>query len=82
MKTLDEVIKAFDICTNSKGCKNCPYAVYDEDGFEMYLECSKKDTDALQYLKNYKEMIDSLAKAIIEAYEKIKPLIEDENENA
>lgn len=60
MKTLDEVIKALDVCSTGKGCENCPYAVYDEDGFEEYLECGKMNVDALYYLKTYKDDKDDL----------------------
>ena len=79
MKSLDEVIKALEVCIdpNADSCKGCPYA--DENGEPLCNDGNKEE--ALHYLKNYKEMIDSLAKAIIEAYEKIKPLIEDEDEN-
>ena len=74
MKTLDELIKSYECI----GCEGCAYL---DDCFDHHTcECPDRDNDALQYLKNYREMIDSLAKAIIEAYEKIKPLIEDENE--
>ena len=51
MKTLDEVITGLEVCSNGQGCENCPYAVYDEDGFEQYLDCEKMNTDALHYLK-------------------------------
>ena len=57
MKTLDEVITAIDVCSHGKGCENCCYRVVDEDGFEMYLDCPKKDEDALQYLKDYRESL-------------------------
>ena len=76
MKTLDEVIKAIDVCTNGKGCKYCCYRVVDEDGFEMYLDCPSKDKDALQYLKWYKELADD-SEAFAEWREN-PPLIWDE----
>ena len=55
MKTLDQVITSLDVCINSKGCKNCHYAVYDEDEFEEYTECKKQKVDALHYLKHLQE---------------------------
>lgn len=58
MKTLDEVIKAVEVCSHGKGCEHCCYRVVDEDGFEMYLDCPKKDEDVLQWLKGYKDHIE------------------------
>ena len=55
MKTLDEVIKGLDVCLNGKGCENCPYAVYDKDGFGEHFDCVKMQTDALHYLKHLQE---------------------------
>ena len=56
MKTLDEVIKALEMCTTSpeddEMCPGCPYA--DEDGIP---ECVGRDKDdALHYLKEYQEV--------------------------
>lgn len=56
MKTLDEVIKALDVCTQSKGCKLCPYSIYDEDGFNLYDDCPSMYNDALHYLKELQEL--------------------------
>ena len=58
MKTLDEVITALDVCTQSKGCKLCPYSIYDEDGFNLYDDCPSMENDALQWLKGYKAHIE------------------------
>ena len=63
MKTLDEVITALDICTNGKGCENCPYEVYDENGFEEYTGCEKLKTNALHYLREYRRDCENLVEA-------------------
>ena len=47
MKTLDEVIKALEICTESHGCIGCPYLAGNDK------KCEKQDADALHYLKMY-----------------------------
>ena len=62
MKSLDDVIKSFDVCMNARGCRNCPYAVYDEDGFEEYLECSKQEEDAFSYLIEYRKLLNEYRK--------------------
>lgn len=51
MKTLDEVIKAFEICIVDNGgtCKGCPYS--DENGEPICIGDDKED--ALHYLKEY-----------------------------
>ena len=61
MKTLDEVIKAFEICGYDTFCKKCPYAVnvaphpYSHEDYR----CSEgKDDDALHYLKELRDMTD------------------------
>ena len=57
MKTLDEVIKAMDWCTDldQSGCNACPYA----DSAQII--CFKDD--ALHYLKEYRKLdsIDAIA---------------------
>ena len=81
MKTLDEVITALDVCTNGKGCENCPYAVYDEDGFEEYTECEKLKTDALRYLLEYRQDCEDLVEAAKSLTKKEHEFaIEDKNE--
>lgn len=58
MKTLDEVIKAMEMCTtcpeDDEMCPGCPYA--DEQGNPQCVGQDKDD--ALQYLKWYKELAD------------------------
>ena len=61
MRSLQEVIKAIDICMNGKGCENCPYAIYDEDGFEDHLECYKPQEDSLEYLKQLEKETEKKA---------------------
>ena len=62
MKTLDEVIKAMDWCTDldQSGCDACPYA--DSE----HIQCFKED--ALHYLKEYKDYTDTLS-ALPDYYE-------------
>ena len=76
MKTLDEVIKAWSICfsDNSRSdCTGCPYA--DEDGEAACFNYDR--TDALHYLKVYKNTDENYRKAIthvnkiIDHYEKM-----------
>ena len=50
MKTLDEVIKAFECCGNDEPDSNCEKCSY--IGISCCLE---RDNDALHYLKEYKE---------------------------
>ena len=68
MKTLDEVIKAWSICFSDNGrndCMGCPYA--DEDG---EAACFNHDrTDAMHYLKEYREYLSEEKKKIKQAYE-------------
>ena len=54
MKTLDEVIKAFEWCCNDDNddCDECPYDGED-DG------CHQRNLDALHYLREYRKL-DSL----------------------
>ena len=76
MKTLDEVIKAMDWCTDldQSGCNVCPYADSDQ------ILCFKED--ALYYLKIYqgyllgKEISDAFDEAFTEMYN--PPLTWDE----
>lgn len=56
MKTLDEVIKAFEICIGSY-CSNAEHDVCPYFG-ESDMGCMKKpEKDALQYLKEYKGLL-------------------------
>ena len=52
MKTIDEVIKALEWCTDGdqSGCGACPY--HDHDDFDC-----DKDADALHYLKEYQKIL-------------------------
>ena len=68
MKTLDEVIKAHEICMSypddeNDYCKGCPYA---EDGEPKCYGADKED--ALHYLKEYKAELDTTA-ALPDYYE-------------
>ena len=53
MKTLDEVIKAFELSCGKKDCGQCPY---DEDCLDHHVcECYERMNDVLHYLKEYQE---------------------------
>ena len=57
MKTLNEVIKAYEICMSDESkttnCKGCPYA--DETGDPLCFGEDKED--ALHYLKEYRKRL-------------------------
>lgn len=83
MKTLDEVIKTFECCYRhgeDPKCDECPYN-FKTCGVE-YALCGDVRYDALHYLKEYRDMVEKLTKAIVDAYEYIKPLIEEETNPA
>ena len=73
MKTLDEVIKALEICIDPKGCGNCPYADY--DGAPGCF--GEEREDALKHLKKYRKLLDSQKSAEMEN----KPACVSEMEN-
>ena len=52
MKTLDEVIKAYEMCMNVE-CKNCPYKILINDEAHVPCDQFEKDADALHYLKEF-----------------------------
>ena len=64
MKTLDEVIKAKELCAlvdygdDSDRCPECPYAKKDEHG-DLSFFCGDCEEDALHYLREYRKL-DSL----------------------
>ena len=52
MNTLDEVIKALEICTSDRdGCGECPY--------DSVCDADKKWDDALYYLKELRHILDN-----------------------
>ena len=57
MKTLDEVIKAFEICdeTVTANCPDCPYDIDCEN-----VPGEDLRTDALHYLREYREKHDEI----------------------
>lgn len=57
MKTLDEVIKAYEYCidNNYRDCRGCPYGC--EDG-ESGCHDAEEKKDALHYLKEYQKIED------------------------
>lgn len=71
MKTLDEVIKAEEICSQIDAeCSKCPYKATAKGW------CEEKDRDALHYLKEYRKL-DSL-EAVASPEDDNPPLTWDE----
>ena len=62
MKTLDEVIKAYEICLNinETSCRDCPYTEFNAEGKWACSLCGNCTEDVLQYLKAYREDKDDL----------------------
>ena len=62
MKTLDEVIKAYEICMDDEGeagnCIGCPYA--DDTGEPLC--CGEDKEDALHYLREYRRVQNRIEK--------------------
>ena len=56
MKSIEEVIKAFEWCLqdDDADCEQCPYY----EGKET--DCHNRNVDALQYLKEYRHLAISL----------------------
>ena len=80
MKTLDEVIKAFEWCCNDDEdeCTECPYDGED-DG------CHQRNLDALHYLKAYKDDrndLTALRAYWAEMHKDVRQKAEVKNENA
>lgn len=62
MKTLDEVIKALECCKSDNPCNDkCPYA---RDECRSYA----LETDALFYLKEYRDVTEKCESALAERY--------------
>lgn len=55
MKTLDEVIKAFEWCCNDDNddCDGCPYETGEA------TDCHVRNIDALYYLREYWEILNT-----------------------
>lgn len=62
MKTLDEVIKAYEICLNDNetSCHDCPYTEFNAEGKWACSLCGDCTEDALHYLKEYREKHDDI----------------------
>ena len=60
-KSIDEVIKAFEICSSETGdCTGCPYCAEGKDSLES---CERFDQnrlfeDEIYYLKKYRDSIN------------------------
>lgn len=55
MKTIDDVLKAYDICINEKSCDDCPYTEHDEEGKWACSLCGDCTRDTVYYLEQYKK---------------------------
>ena len=62
MKSLDEVIKAYEICLNinETSCRDCPYTEFNAEGKWACSLCGDCTEDALHYLKVLKDILDPL----------------------
>ena len=62
MKALDEVIKAYEICLNinETSCRDCPYTEFNAEGKWACSLCGECTSDALYYLKAYKNLQNSM----------------------
>ena len=96
MKTLDEVIKAYEICRQSispfdEKCKECPYHEEDENGNWLGSYCGDCHFDALHYLRKYREQKETLKQAqehtetfrqnFVQGLANIRRMEEDEKRN-
>lgn len=58
MKTLDEVIKSYELQMGEKQCEDCSYC---DDCYDHHsCECPYRDADALHYLKEYRMQLDDI----------------------
>lgn len=84
MKTLDEVIKAYELSCGKKDCSQCPYN--DECLDHFVCECYERNDDVLHYLMEYRMQLDDivakrkkLAKEIDNYQDAVKKCEEAEN---
>ena len=58
MKTIDEVIRSFELSCGKKDCGQCPY---DDECLDHHVcECYERMADALHYLKEYRMQLDDI----------------------
>ena len=58
MKTLDEVVKSYEISNGNKDCSQCPY---DDECYDHHVcECYERMADTYHYLKEYQERLQNL----------------------
>jgi len=80
MKMLDEVIKAYEICTKEQPCSLCPYMESDANGKWACALCGDCTFDALYYLKEYREKKQEIADISID-YVVLKQWWAEQQEN-
>ena len=72
MKTLDEVIKAHECCDHGEpdsNCDECPYGA-------LGACCAERESDALYYLKEYRNSSEDLVKTFRHYTEEVKNMSE------
>lgn len=58
MKTLDEVVKSYEISIRNNDCDKCPY---DNECYDHHVcECYERMEDTYHYLKEYQERLQNL----------------------
>ena len=58
MKTLDEVVKSYEISNGNKDCSQCPY---DDECYDHHVcGCYERMEDTYHYLKEYQERLQNL----------------------
>lgn len=62
MKTLDEVLKSYELSCGKKDCAQCPYN--DECLDHFVCECYERMDDTLHYLKEYRDLQYGYIKAM------------------
>ena len=84
MKTIEEVIKAYEICRQSispfdEKCEECPYHEEDENGNWLGSYCGDFHFDALHYLKAFRDAKDTLEREKDKYAEAVRNCEEAEN---
>lgn len=82
MRTLDEVIKSYELSCGDKNCSECPY---DDECLDHFVcECYERMDDTLHYLKEYRQSCADLVennKRYIQIYIEYREMIDELNRN-
>lgn len=76
MKTIDDVLKAYDICINEKSCDDCPYTEHNTEGKWACSLCGDCTRDTVYYLQQYKKTKELLFDGLKRLEESEKYFIE------